>query len=77
MDKTFYVQKVEERLNDASTFKKLQNYNISADMKRVVTFCTNHKSILTDEEWLYLQKFDFKTSNFYGNPKIHKSKKNS
>ena len=73
MDKDYYVQKAEEVLSDASTYKKLNNYSDISVMKEVTKFCENYKNVLTDEERLYLQKFDFKTSNFYGNPKIHKS----
>ena len=46
-------------------------------MNLVNKFCEKFKNTLADKECLYLQKFNFKTSNFYGNPKIHKSKKNA
>ena len=74
MDTDYYVHKVEECLNDNKTYKKLNNHNISSEMKKVAKFCNKFKHILTDEERLYLHKFDHKLSNFYGNPKIHKSK---
>ena len=75
MDTTYYVRKIQECLWNTSTYNKLNNYDPSSTMKTVVKFCEKFKNILTDKERLYLQKFNYKISNFYGNPKIHKSKK--
>ena len=75
MDTTYYVSKVQECLRNTNTYEKLNNYDPSLTMKLVTKFCEKFKNTLTDKERLYLQKFNFKTSNFYGNPKIHKSKK--
>ena len=75
MDTSYYVRKVEESLENTLTYNKVKDYDPTSTMKIVVKFCDKFKHLLTADERLYLQKFDYKTSNFYGNPKIHKSKK--
>ena len=76
MNTDYYVQKVEECLSANQTYKKLNNFNLTSQMKKMEKFSDKtFKHVLTDEERLYLHKFDFKLSNFYGSPKIHKSKK--
>ena len=46
-------------------------------MTRIADFTKKYKDVLTKKESSYLTNFNFKTSNFYGLPKIHKSKLNS
>ena len=43
-------------------------------MKLIKELASNHSHNLTGKEVNYLCHFDFKTSGFYGLPKIHKSK---
>ena len=43
-------------------------------MKLIKELARNHSHNLTEKEVNYLSHFDFKTSGFYGLPKIHKSK---
>ena len=43
-------------------------------MKLIKELAHNHSHNLTEKEVNYLCHFDFKTSGFYGLPKIHKSK---
>ena len=49
------------------------NYKLSSDISTVSKYCEEFKHVLKDEERLYLTRFDYKLSNFYANPKIHKS----
>ena len=43
-------------------------------MKKYRTFLKDHQTELTKKEYDYLTKFEHKTSNFYGLPKIDKNK---
>ena len=49
---------------------KNMDLNILSKLGKVIK---KHKKCLTKEEQDYLLNFEFKTSNFYGLPKIHKS----
>lgn len=77
MDTSFYKKKVEEHLHDTNTYEELANYKNSNLMSKVESFAIKYErehQILTKDESLYLRKFDFKTPNFFGVPKVHKSK---
>ena len=43
-------------------------------MKKIQELSKKHDNILTKQEKNYLSKNSFSTSNFYGLPKVHKSK---
>ena len=43
-------------------------------MKEIVKISEKYKDNLTKKEKEYLTSFSYNTSNFYGLPKIHKSK---
>ena len=43
-------------------------------MKKIVELANKYESLLAKVEKLYLTNISFSTSNFYGLPKIHKSK---
>jgi hypothetical protein len=86
MDTTLYQNKVEEHLSDQNTYEHLVNFKFSNRMSKIETFATKYEkkkfenhdnqfNILTRDESLYLRKFDCKIANFFGVPKIHKSKK--
>ena len=78
MDATYYQNKVEEHLNDHNTYEELANHKNSTVMSKIEKFAKKYEtehSILTKDESLYLRKFDCKTPNFFGVPKIHKSSK--
>ena len=45
-------------------------------ISKINKLCNEYDKILTKKEIDYLINFDYKTSNFYGLPKIHKSEKN-
>ena len=73
MDKSHYKEMVLEQLNDTEYYKKLNKNPDKATAKRIKKLVGDH-SCLTDKEIAYLCDFVPKQSNFYGLPKIHKSK---
>ena len=74
---SYYKSKVETHLMDATTFEEVPDYKISKVISKVESFVLKYDKlkVLTRDESLYLRKFDCKTPNFFGVPKIHKSKK--
>lgn len=72
MDKSFYKQKISEMLND-STYNQIDNSLDKKTMTKIKHLIGNTDSTLTEKEIEYLTKFEMKTSQFYGLPKIHKS----
>ena len=65
---------VERILNDEVYYTKLKA-NPEKDLQmKYKRFLKNYKSHMTEKEMDYLQNFEAKTSNFYGLPKVHKSK---
>ena len=75
MDKLYYKNKIDDHLADLGSYERLPNYNESQIMKKVEKFAENWKNTLKQKERLYITKFDKKTANFFGLPKIHKSVK--
>ena len=43
-------------------------------MKKLKKVLSKHKNIFTDKKFKYINEADYNTSNFYGLPKIHKSR---
>ena len=73
MDKSYYEKKILDMLEDKSFYKKLptnEDKQIMRDIKKTIQLFANN---LTSKEKDYLTNFEFKSSNFYGLPKIHKS----
>ena len=71
MDRTYYADKM---LNDTLTYEEITANKDKNVMKLIKELASNHSHNLTGKEVNYLCYFDFKTSGFYGLPKIHKSK---
>ena len=42
--------------------------------EKIINYANKYHSILTDNEYEYLINRNYKISNFYMNPKLHKSK---
>ena len=61
-----------EHLNNQIIYQKLDKNLDSTFMK--IYKKNNHKNIFVDKEFKYLNETDYNTSNFYGLPKIHKSR---
>ena len=73
MDSDYYKEKIMELLNDDTTYKEINNENIEKKIvikiKRLVRKYADH---LTEKETEYLTNFEYKSSNIYGLPKVHK-----
>ena len=61
-------------LTDASTYSEIQEGQLKQAKFKINKLISQHRSCLHKEEIDYLLKFESKTSNLYGLPKIHKSK---
>ena len=74
MNKDYYQKKISEMLKDENNYKSLDNNIDQKILSKIKRFCQTHDKTLTKKEKDFLTKFNCKTSNFYGLPKIHKSK---
>ena len=75
MDRDYYQHKIEELLSDKEIYTELTNGNEDEKiMRKLKKLTKEHENELTKPETDYIQNFTHKTSNFYGLPKIHKSK---
>lgn len=74
MDRLFYQQQIEKLLYNSDYYKKLDQNPHKEILKKYRSFLKEHHIQLTKKECDYLMNFECKTSNFYGLPKIHKSK---
>ena len=76
MDSDDYKKSVQNLLLDGVTYKRMSNdhtdYSI---MKKIENFAIKYSKMLTKQETKYLTDFSYKSSQFYGLPKIHKSEK--
>ena len=72
MDQSHYKNMVENTLNDKNFYEKLDSDPSKAEKLKYTKFLTKHKNCLTKKELEYLEKFEVKSSNFYGLPKVHK-----
>ena len=63
-------------LNGANTYQKNDQKCDNRVMEKIGELANIYKSLLTKAEKLYLTNISFSTSNFYGLPKVHKSKIN-
>ena len=75
MDTSHYVNMVMMQLNDKKTYQTTKNDCDTKVMKKLNDLVKKYEKVLTEKEAKFLSKFSFKTSNFYGLPKIHKSGK--
>ena len=76
MNRCDYITCINNVLQDSTTYKKL-NKNIDSKIFKLVKAFTTEFSYCFDingKEIDYLTNFDFRTANFYGLIKIHKSK---
>ena len=74
MDKQFYQEHIDKMLQNNEYYKQLEENPHKEIMKKYRTLMKQHETELTKKEFDYLTNFECKTSNFYGLPKIHKSK---
>lgn len=74
MDRTYYKTKILETLEDRNNYKLIDTNIDKNIISKITKLCTTHNKILTKKEKDFLINFIPKTSNFYGLPKIHKSR---
>ena len=74
MNKTHYYNIVVKILQDEETYKKTNENCDKKVFKDLEKFIAKFSNCLSKEEQDFLTKFSFSTSNFYGLPKVHKSK---
>ena len=74
LDKAYYKTKIQEILKDETTYK-LTDINVdNIIMSKIIKFCKIHNELQTKKRKRLLTNYIPKTRNFYGLPKIHKSK---
>ncbi|NQY54827.1 MAG: hypothetical protein HRT42_14805, partial [Campylobacteraceae bacterium] len=76
MNKDYYINKVNECLSNSEVYKKLPK-NLDNKVMNNIKNLTNKYKLCFDKkgkEIKYITDFNFKMANFYGLPKIHKSK---
>ena len=74
LNKDFYKVRILEVLNCSSKYEMLNrntDYFIISNLKN--KFCTKYRNMLTKKEVSAIVDFNYKTTNIYGLPKIHKS----
>ena len=74
MNKEFYISKAEEIIHDQLAYQQIQSDEDTKLMKKIQNFVVEYETELTKKEISYLTHFEFKTSNLYCLPKVHKSK---
>lgn len=73
MDRSFYITQAEIILNDSSAYQQIGADDDHKLMKKICRLADNYKSELTENEVKFITNFEYKTSNLYCLPKVHKS----
>ena len=74
MNKSFYSSKMKQMLLDRDTYSEIESNNSKQILLEIKELSKKYSKCLFKEEEEYITKFEMKTSNLYGLPKIHKSK---
>ena len=74
MNSKNYLKMISDHFNDKTTYKMVESNCDAKVMKGIAKIIEKYKDNLTKKEKEYLTSFSYNTSNFYGLPKIHKSK---
>ena len=74
MNTDHYLKTISDHLNDETSYKVIEGNCNAKLMKGIAKIIEKYKDNLTKKEKEYLTSFSYNTSNFYGLPKIHKSK---
>ena len=74
MNTKHYLKMISDNLNDETTYKMVEANCNAKVMKRIASIIEKYKDNLIKNEKEYLTSFSYNTSNFYGLPKLHKSK---
>lgn len=79
MNRTYYIKKVEDHLNQPQKYKKFNRDPNHFTIAKIRSLISKYENIFdktkNKKERLFLTNFEQKTANFYGKPKIHKSEK--
>ena len=72
----YYWTMCKSHLNDEQYYRCLLENDPSLTVnKKIINYPTKYRTILTDNEYEYLINRNYKMSNFYMDPKLHKFKK--
>ena len=74
MDATHYKEMANNILEDPFYYNKIQNSPGKINHINYIRLLDKHSHCLREKELKYLKDFEIKESQFYGLPKIHKSK---
>jgi hypothetical protein len=74
MDKSYYRDKMLHLLSDTENYIQLSQNEDEPILRKIKRLIKNFGNFITENEKEYITNFLMKTSNFYGLPKIHKSK---
>ena len=74
MNKSFYQSKIEDMLSNQEYYEQLDNDPHKPIMATYKKLVHKYENNITKKEFEYLTVFETQPSNFYGLPKIHKSK---
>lgn len=74
MNLDYYTDLILSMLNNNTYYETVSNYNKNRIMNKLTVLLHLYRKSLTEKELDYLTNFNSKTSNFYGLPKVHKSK---
>ena len=74
MNTKHYLKMTSDHLNDETTYKMVEANCDAKVMKGIAKIIEKYKDNLTKKEKEYLTSFSYNTSNFYGLPKLHKTK---
>lgn len=77
MNTLYYLNKVNECLNNKEIYEKCKLKSIKTSMNKVKKFIKNNNDYLDNNNYEsnYITNFDYNPASFYGLPKIHKSEK--
>lgn len=77
MDSGFYKDHIMKMLSNVDYYQEIPTNDDKKTMQKIKNLLKRHKttSCLTEKEEDYLTDYEYKESNFYGLPKIHKSTK--
>lgn len=73
MDTDYYAKRIREMLSNEEFYNECNSEQDEMTFKEIVNLVNREGGELLNEEIDYLTNFSFKTSYFYGLPKIHKS----
>lgn len=74
MDSSYYENLVNDQLSDRTFYAEIPSNMDKKTTRRLNNLISKHEQSLTEKESDCLVNFESRTSNFYGLPKVHKSK---